>query len=183
MSPSPPNDNSTNTTTTSTTTTTEILDTINTTNAINASQGSNNIAPPLRLLASTLSTYQSSIAESHLREYNLLEKVDSENSSSNVHDGGRRKLPNGMVYTLGSTMKEKEEESSCFRTIEWTPDGTSLVTTGEDNVMRVFVVYVLLPTSMCLLRFLRGGDSSFITLLLSTHLPITFGISIVITRI
>jgi len=199
MSPPPPNYNED--TTTAATTTTITNNAVNTTEDNRSSSSTATHVHQLRLLASTLSTYQSSIATSHFREYGLLEggnggssqhndQTHSSDSSSICRDNGRRKLPNGIVYTLSSKMrlpaaavvaagrndegeggggvetktKEKEDESNCFRTIEWTPDGTSLVTTGEDNVIRVFVVYVFSLLLPLFVFYGLLGDIAFIHL-------------------
>ncbi|KAH7355139.1 WD40-repeat-containing domain protein [Rhexocercosporidium sp. MPI-PUGE-AT-0058] len=75
-----------------------------------------------RLLASTGDTYSCTIAESRTRESNL--------------EDGTAELETVAVRS-GS---EEDIEANYFKSAQWTPDGTTLLTSSADNTIRTFVL-------------------------------------------
>ncbi|KAL7269368.1 hypothetical protein RUND412_007972 [Rhizina undulata] len=124
---------------------------------------------PPRLVASTSTTYQCSISESARRERSLLtqfqtqndddddeeeEEEDQEEEDDEEDDDDDDEEPT-TTPTLNRFLKS--EESNVFHSAQWSPDGTCILTTSEDNALRTFIVpYDLLTPSSspkCLLPY------------------------------
>ncbi|KAE9371386.1 WD40 repeat-like protein [Stipitochalara longipes BDJ] len=75
------------------------------------------------LVASTSDTYCCSIADSRTRE-SRLQDVPSQEQGANP---------------IGS-MKDEERESNYFKSSQWSPDGTCLLTSAADNTIRSFIL-------------------------------------------
>ncbi|KAL2070507.1 hypothetical protein VTL71DRAFT_13533 [Oculimacula yallundae] len=75
-----------------------------------------------RLLASTGDTYSCSIAESRARESNLQDATPDIGSET------------------ARTDKEEDLEANYFKSAQWTPDGTTLLTSSADNTIRTFIL-------------------------------------------
>ncbi|KAL5330046.1 hypothetical protein ACEPPN_003570 [Leptodophora sp. 'Broadleaf-Isolate-01'] len=75
-----------------------------------------------RLLASTEDTYSCTIAESRIRE-------------SNLKDGTEE------LETVAAKIENAEDlEVNYFKSAQWTPDGTTLLTSSADNTIRTFIL-------------------------------------------
>ncbi|KAI9641736.1 hypothetical protein NHQ30_009592 [Ciborinia camelliae] len=87
------------------------------------------------LVASTNNTYSCSIASSHVRERNLLEKdaPAGQEGVEGVQDVGQR---GGQ----GQEMRDEDLEVNYFKSTQWTPDGTTLLTSSVDNKIRTFIL-------------------------------------------
>ncbi|CZS89322.1 related to guanine nucleotide-binding protein [Rhynchosporium agropyri] len=75
-----------------------------------------------RLLASTGDTYSCTIAESRIRESN------PEDGTADIGPGVAR------------PEREEDLEANYFKSAQWTPDGTSLLTASADNTIRTFIL-------------------------------------------
>ncbi|KAK6544705.1 hypothetical protein TWF694_001391 [Orbilia ellipsospora] len=84
-----------------------------------------------RLVASTGDIYQTSITESHIREEVALNGI----------------IGNGLNYRDTIGPKANRPNSNVFRSVEWTPDGSSLIAVTEDNCIRTFIAPPTLLTS------------------------------------
>ncbi|KAA8571260.1 hypothetical protein EYC84_000588 [Monilinia fructicola] len=81
------------------------------------------------LVASTNDIYSCSIADSYVREKELRGKdVGQEGVEEYLQEVGQEK---GRV---------EEEEVNYFKSAQWTPDGTTLLTSSADNQIRTFVL-------------------------------------------
>ncbi|QSZ34424.1 hypothetical protein DSL72_006016 [Monilinia vaccinii-corymbosi] len=84
------------------------------------------------LVASTNDAYSCSIATSHVRERELRAK-DKDEAQKGIgeclRDAG-----------LESGRGEEEEEVNYFKSAQWTPDGTTLLTSSADNQIRTFIL-------------------------------------------
>ncbi|PVH82194.1 hypothetical protein DL98DRAFT_415466 [Cadophora sp. DSE1049] len=75
-----------------------------------------------RLLASTGNIYSCTIAESRIREQNL-------------RDGTPE-----LETAAARTENEEDLEANYFKSAQWTPDGTTLLTSSADNTIRTFIL-------------------------------------------
>ncbi|KAF7869883.1 hypothetical protein EAF04_004667 [Stromatinia cepivora] len=84
------------------------------------------------LVASTNNTYSCSIAASHVRERELREKdAGSEGIEEFVEDEGLRG---------DQQVRDEDLEVNYFKSVQWTPDGTTLLTSSADNKIRTFIL-------------------------------------------
>ncbi|KAK0119680.1 hypothetical protein ONS95_011116 [Cadophora gregata] len=75
-----------------------------------------------RLLASTGDTYSCTIAESGMRERDL-------------------RIGTPELDTTGTSLDDEiDSEANYFKSAQWTPDGTTLLTSSADNTIRTFIL-------------------------------------------
>ncbi|TVY23679.1 Guanine nucleotide-binding protein negative regulator [Lachnellula hyalina] len=79
-----------------------------------------------KIVASTGHTYCCSIAESRIRQESLCTPVLPTPASSHLQ--------------LAVEAREEDAEQNFFKCAQWTPDGTSILTSSADNSVRTFVV-------------------------------------------
>ncbi|KAG4421972.1 hypothetical protein IFR04_004831 [Cadophora malorum] len=85
-------------------------------------QAMENSSKASRLLASTADTYSCTIAESRIREWYLRDGTPE-------LEKGPTRLDN-----------EEDLEVNYFKSAQWTPDGTTLLTSSADNTIRTFIL-------------------------------------------
>ncbi|RPA82711.1 WD40 repeat-like protein [Ascobolus immersus RN42] len=95
------------------------------------------------LFATTGRTYDGSILESHRNE--LLD-IKSEYGETIDSPGVRENIKMRYLKSRKRTF-DNASERNVFKTLEWTPDGTSIVTTSEDDGLRLFYLPPNLPNS------------------------------------
>ncbi|TGO51815.1 hypothetical protein BCON_0154g00350 [Botryotinia convoluta] len=89
------------------------------------------------LVASTFDTYSCFISTSHLRELELRKIDATQDGTESVEDEGLKKGEDHRI-------RDEDLEVNYFKSAQWTPDGTTLLTSSADNQIRTFI----LPTTL-----------------------------------